>query len=835
MSYIEYNGEKINIYDNILHLNNKGIKDIAEILNLSNQINLKELYLDKNNIEEIHGLENLVNLEVLSLSDNQISEIKGLDSLKNLTFLDLYINPLLEIKGLEYLVNLNELHIGKCKINKMKGLNSLINLNSLDIEVTEIEKIENLENLNNLNVLFLSSNKITKINGLDTLTKLKQLELESNYISIIQGLENLKNLEFLTLFNNQISKIEGLDILQNLRDLSLDGNLITEIENLEKCENLESLYLDSNKIKEIKCLDYQKELENLGLGENLITDIKGLVNLTQLKVLLLNHNKIEEIKGLQNLKNLEELNLEHNNIQKIRSLDHLDKLNHLNLSNNHIKELEGLENLKSLEVINLFNNKFIGIDELIVRRDTSLEELRNYCLRKKSRKLPKYNYYDKNKTYDENLQAFEYVLNNIEENEFIKIGTFEEQEDIREMQNLFFFDQDPEIITLTHQKDILDKPILHLVQIHSLKGINYPKDNKIDFFLFFLAQFWDKEEIRLRGCLTYNSLEPRIGKKVEEMLELSKSIENKTPNMIVFPENSIPYKIIPQLIEFTINNNLVIIGGLEHKRIENQSNFINKAIIIDKGNYSFQIKQTPVRISSRKLDKPIQETIKCVKLPKIRIFETIIGRIAIFICKDFLRLEKIISAWASINKVDFIVIPSLTSKILPFHAKLLNIFNQKIYPNLKIIFTNIGEYGGSEIFSINEVKRIEESFRIGFRDNVGETIIIRELGEEINENYFILMGKFLSKWAKLEKFLRDFLKSRNLDKKARHYSIYQSLKILSENNYLHKSEYSSWNELRNFKNRIAHGDLIASEDALKQNITFLEILYKRLKDRYDQH
>lgn len=833
MSFIEYNGEKINIYNNILHLNNKGIKDIADIKNLSDQINLKELYLDGNNISELKGLKNLINLEALGLNENQISEIKGLDTLRNLTFLDLYSNPLLEIKGLNNLVNLKDLYIGNCKIDEIKGLDDLLNLETLDIEGTGITNLENLENLRNLQTLFLSSNKITEIKGLDSLTKLRQLELENNKISIIQGLENLKNLVDLTLFNNQISKLDGLDKLQNLKVLGLDDNLITEIENLKKCDSLVSLWLDHNRIKEIKCLNNLKELENLGFSGNQIKEIQGLDSLTKLKVLLLNNNKIKEIKGLENLKNLEELNLEHNEIHKIESLDQLEKLRDLTLSNNHIKELEGLENLVNLEDLELHNNKFMGIDELIVRRGTSLDEIRKYCKRKKSRSLPKYDFYDETKRYDENLRAFEDILNGIEEDEFIKIGTFEEQDDIREMQNLFFFDQEPEIKTLSERKVNPENSIIHLIQIHSLKGINYPKDNKIAYFLFFLSQFWDKQEIIQMNCLSYKTLEPRINQKIEEMLNLSNSINNEKANMIIFPENSIPYKKIPRLIEFSKENNLIIIGGLEHQKLENQGFYINRAIIIDKGNYNFQIKQTPVRISSKKLDKPIQESIKCEKIPKIRIFETSLGRIAIFICKDFLRLNNIISAWASRNKVEFIAIPSLTSKILPFHSKLLNMFNQRIYPNLKIIFNNVGEYGGSELFSITDVKRIEEDFRTGLRDNVGESIIIREIGEDIKEEFYTLYGKFFNNWAKLEQSLRYFVEEKQLEREFRHYSFYRLFRLLYEKDILNESEYSQLNILREFRNKVVHGVIIPSEQDLRKFNQLLESILKKLYQNFD--
>ena len=833
MSFVEYNGEKININDNILHLNNKGIEKIADIKNLSDQINLKELYLDENNIYEIKGLENLINLEVLGLGENQIFEIEGLDTLQNLTYLSLYSNPLQEIKGLNSLVNLKDLHLGDCKIYEIKGLDDLLKLENLGIEGTEITEIKNLENLQNLLTLFLSSNKITEIKGLDSLEKLRQLELENNKIDMIQGLENLANMEDLTLSGNLISKIDGLDKLQKLNSLGLENNLITEIENLEKCKDLESLWLDNNKIKEIRFFNSLKRLENLGLSGNQIKEVKGLNSLIKLKVLLLYSNKIKKIKGLENLKNLEDLNLEHNEIQRIESLDQLMKLRHLNLSHNHIKELEGLENLLSLEDLKLHNNEFMGFDELIVRKGASIGEIRIYCKRKKSKRLPKYEYYDKTKTYDENLHIFENILYSIEEDEFIKIGTFEEQEDIREMQNIFFMVQKPEIKTLSEKDFKLDNFLIHLIQIHSLKGINYPKDNKIEYFFFFLSQFWDKQLLNQTSCLSYNALEPRINQKIEEMLSLSSSVHNKKVKMIVFPENSIPYNKIKRLIEFSKDNNLIIIGGLEHQKLENQDLFINRVIIIDKGNYDFQIKQTPVRISSKKLDQPIQESIKCEKIPVIRIFETSLGRIAIFICKDFLRLNKIISTWASRNKVEFIVIPSLTSKILPFHVKLLNIYNQKIYPNLKIIFNNVGEYGGSELFSITEVKRIEEDFRIGLRDNVGESIIIREIGKDIKEEYYTLFGKFFNNWAKLEQSLRYIVEEKKLGREFRHYSFYRLFRLLYEKEVLYDIDYSQLNMLRDFRNRIVHGVMTPSEQDLSRFNQLLESILKKLYQTFN--
>jgi len=179
------------------------------------------------------------------------------------------------------------------------------------------------------------------------------------------------------------------------------------------------------------------------------------------------------------------------------------------------------------------------------------------------------------------------------------------------------------------------------------------------------------------------------------------------------------------LINFSKINKLIIIGGLEHIKVSN-NHYINVAIIIDKGILGYQIKQTPVAIKNKETGELEYENIICQPIPKIKIFQTSIGNISIFICKDFLRLSRILSDWTWKNDIDYIIIPALTSKVLPFHSKLLNIFNYTDYEDLKIIFNNIGEYGGSEFFTINDVKTIEESFKINIRDNVGETIVIRE-------------------------------------------------------------------------------------------------------------
>jgi hypothetical protein len=53
------------------------------------------------------------------------------------------------------------------------------------------------------------------------------------------------------------------------------------------------------------------------------------------------------------------------------------------------------------------------------------------------------------------------------------------------------------------------------------------------------------------------------------------------------------------------------------------------------------------------------------------------------------------------------------------------------YKDLILFFTNIGEYGGSESFSLENNIQIEKRLRNNNRDNFGETIVIRKFNSEM--------------------------------------------------------------------------------------------------------
>ena len=534
----------------------------------------------------------------------------------------------------------------------------------------------------------------------------------------------------------------------------------------EKKYEIKDNYLDlkSKGIKDITLIEGLENITNLealNLRNNQITEIKGLDILSDLKRLYLNENRINEIKGLEKLQSLEILNLSENQITEIKGLDKLQNLEHLDLMGNQITKIEGLDALQNLTWINLVGNQIEEPEEeyLVLKTNNAQEYVEKCKFTKIDQNIP-FIKFNNQLSFQENIDNFRKKHIEITDNSFfISIGTHKESKQIKGEQNAIFLFKKPNEITLSKReindyKDI----IIHLVQLHSLKGIEFKKKNKVDYFNFFIRHFWNENEIENNNVLIYNKeYESRVKTKLEEMLDLS-TYKNSNmfysykPDIIVFPENSIPQSKIKSLEIFSKTNDLIIIGGLEH--IKEKNEFINKVIIIDKGKMNEQIKQTPVWIWDKRKRNYLKENIKCESLPEINIFNTSIGRIGIFICKDFLRLSEIIPNWVERYQVDFIIIPSLTSKVLPFQVRLLSVLNYPQCRNTKFIFANIGEYGGSELFSIEDNWRIEENFRRKNFDNIGETIVIRKI-KRIKSKYLELVYQEMEKYKddseKLEK------------------------------------------------------------------------------------
>ena len=453
--------------------------------------------------------------------------------------------------------------------------------------------------------------KQKQISVVDNALDLSNLSIEG--IKEIEGLDQLFNLVSLNLNHNNITKIEGLESLKKLKNLKISFNNISEITGLSPCSNLKILNLYGNIIKKIKNLDLLSNLRYLNLGFNHISQIEGLDKLVNLERIDLSRNVITVIENFEKLIKLKEIDLRYNHISKIEALTPLSMLEKLDLRNNQINEIIGIENQKNLSTLLLDENPLFGYEQFIYTTQDIIK-IMEYCRNKCEDKILYNKFINPTSSQEENLLICKSILDKIDNSDFLNINTFLERKDIKDLQNYLFIQSLPKLKTLSNQKNKNKKIKIHFIQLHSLKGISSQSKEKLEVFLFFLNQFWDTKEIEYNNILVYDKKKYRCQCKIEEMVSLS---PNKEVDLIVFPENSIPYHSMRYLEDISKDNNIVIIGGLEHYKEDNH--FLNKAFIIDNGILGFQEKQTPTKIRSSSGD--IYENINLRRFPDIKIFE----------------------------------------------------------------------------------------------------------------------------------------------------------------------------------------------------------------------
>ncbi len=603
---------------------------------------------------------------------------------------------------------------------EIKELEDSENLKIINLIQTNI-KDTILPNLPNLQILAIYEAPITKIEGFEKIPNLVELRIGSTLLTEIKGLSFLQDLEILLLSDNKYLENIDFEGINNLRYLDISHNKKLNPNCLKHINNLEELWYLDGTLNNLSSIIHLTNLKVLNLSYNLDIDLNFIRKFRNLEYLSLNDCNLTDISFLEDLPHLKTLYISKNHINSLNSILELKNLVALDISNNEIDDLKKLETLDSLRTILLHDNNFRGYDELMSHIGSAVQ-IKEYCLRKSRGNLGYLDYYKPEISLIDNLSNMRKQLKQLKDSEIIDIGTHLEYNPYRSIQDFIFLENPSRVRNIskitTTQKEI----IFHLIQLHSLKGIKTIKKDEFDknrHFKIFVSHFWDEVLIDSEAVLRYEENNKSIKNKIKEILSLSLFDCRGRPDVIVFPENSIPYSSLKFLLKFSKDNGLILIGGLEHKKYD--ETYKNLAFIIDNGLCRFQEKQTPVSI------KLGQENIECRKIPRIKIFKTSIGRIAIFICKDFLRLSDIIPIWTKKNDVDYVIVPSLSHNVLPFHYNVFNLLNYSKNRNLTVIFNNIGEYGGSEIFSVERNKKIEEGFRTNKRDNVGEVIVIRKI------------------------------------------------------------------------------------------------------------
>ncbi len=367
---------------------------------LSNFVNLKEIYLNDNNISSVNGINNLDNLEILNLESNNITFINGITNLQNLTNLYLTTTSINYINGLSSLGsadldlysitanavditadslkdnNFQTVNLSYKIINNFDFLENLTYIKELDLSYTDITNLTYVSGLNRLEILYINknydNNKIQDIASLENLTSLKILSLNNNNISDIKPLINLVNLEELNLINNNIISIKlnelsnnsVFDNMSSLTYLNLAENEFTELVGLNNMESLKVLDIPGTVVKFTDTLSGNNELISI------TNYYYGVYNIDKMSVIVENSfnsklfTQISFLNGYSNdlngsFKYLESLNLSNTGFTNIDFISEMNDLIILNFGNNTtITTIDNLScsNLSNLESISLSDN-----------------------------------------------------------------------------------------------------------------------------------------------------------------------------------------------------------------------------------------------------------------------------------------------------------------------------------------------------------------------------------------------------------------------------------------------------------------------------------------------
>ncbi|EAF8929846.1 LPXTG cell wall anchor domain-containing protein, partial [Listeria monocytogenes] len=230
---------------------------------LQNLTNLRELYLNEDNISDISPLANLTKMYSLNLGANH--NLSDLSPLSNMT-------------GLNYLT------VTESKVKDVTPIANLTDLYSLSLNYNQIEDISPLASLTSLHYFTAYVNQITDITPVANMTRLNSLKIGNNKITDLSPLANLSQLTWLEIGTNQISDINAVKDLTKLKMLNVGSNQISDISVLNNLSQLNSLFLNNNQLgnEDMEVIGGLTNLTTLFLSQNHITDIRPLASLSKM-------------------------------------------------------------------------------------------------------------------------------------------------------------------------------------------------------------------------------------------------------------------------------------------------------------------------------------------------------------------------------------------------------------------------------------------------------------------------------------------------------------------------------------------------------------------------
>ena len=375
----------------LLYIN---LNKIIQIENLTQFIELIELYIQNNKISKITNLPNT--LVKLDISNNELQTLSGIEQAPKLKWLNIENNAIHSLNELNKLTNLVELYSAGNFISNEKECYSLKAIKCLEIvDLLGNEVCRNVHDIRlgmifycpkikNFNRIAIDENERLKAKEYFTgrLTNeilekklgsqfntllLRELDLSSLKLKDEPGMfskETYPQLTKLNLSKNLFKTFNIFGSLPSLIELNLNYNMITAI-------------IIKNDKKPTKGISGLTHLESLELSGNSLSNLNGIQFLQALKILILRENNLNKIDAIHKMMQLTFLDISFNKLRNIdrTQLGYLPKLQILLCDNNFLRNVNAFAKLESLHTISFENNK-IG-DYFSLEKLESLANLRD--------------------------------------------------------------------------------------------------------------------------------------------------------------------------------------------------------------------------------------------------------------------------------------------------------------------------------------------------------------------------------------------------------------------------------------------------------------------------
>ncbi|EAC5127030.1 LPXTG cell wall anchor domain-containing protein [Listeria monocytogenes] len=163
---------------------------IASIEGVQYLTNLRNLYMDNNQISNLTPISGLTNLEMLQLNNNQISDLSSLSNSTNLWALVINNNQISDLTPISGLTNLEVLQLNNNQVSNLTPISGFTNLGILYLDNNQVSDLTPISSFTNLSILHLNNNQISNISVLSDFTSLSEILLDNNQISDLSALKD---------------------------------------------------------------------------------------------------------------------------------------------------------------------------------------------------------------------------------------------------------------------------------------------------------------------------------------------------------------------------------------------------------------------------------------------------------------------------------------------------------------------------------------------------------------------------------------------------------------------------------------------------------------------